>query len=117
MQIYISRDGQSLGPYAPAQINEMLQTGTLSASDLIWIQSGDWEKVSALSCLFGSRFDVSPGIAAPAFGTETTDRIVKPISAVGGGLSAFQANGRGVRAGLGSEAHCSENLMKDAFDL
>jgi hypothetical protein len=118
MQIYISRDGQSLGPYTAAQTNEMLQNGTIATDDLIWVQSGDWERVSALSWLFGSHTDSSPGISAPSFQPGTTDRLVKPISAVGsGGLSAMRANGRGVRPNFGADSEGTDNLMKDAFDL
>lgn len=36
MQIYIHRDGQDLGPYSPEQVNQMLATGELAATDQAW---------------------------------------------------------------------------------
>ena len=47
MKIYISRDGQRLGPYTLQQINAGASFGSFTSSDLAWIEGwADWQPLS-----------------------------------------------------------------------
>ena len=118
MQIHISRDGQNYGPYTPAQITEMLQNGEVSPSDSVWIQSTEWESVSALAGIFGPRSELSSGVTVSMTRNGATDRLTKPASSGGiGGLSSPQSVSHRVRTGMDTESEGMDNLMKDALGL
>ena len=55
---HISVNGQTVGPYAISQMQEMVNRGELTRETLVWCQGmGNWEKatnVSELSSLFGT---------------------------------------------------------------
>ncbi|MHA3772623.1 GYF domain-containing protein [Verrucomicrobiota bacterium sgz303538] len=99
MQIHISRDGQSYGPYTPAQINEMLQNGEVALSDSVWIQSTEWEKVTALAGILGSRAEQSSGV----------------ITSSSGRLSSPQTISHRIRHEVEEEG--TDNLMRNALGL
>jgi len=47
MQIYITRDGQQLGPYTLEQINSGASLGSFTSADLAWIEGWvDWQPLS-----------------------------------------------------------------------
>lgn len=49
MQIHISRDGQSFGPYAEADVKNYLSTGHIRATDLAWHEgAADWKPLNTL---------------------------------------------------------------------
>ncbi len=49
MQIYITRDGQRLGPYSVEDINAQLAAGTVSATDLAWYEGvASWIPLSSV---------------------------------------------------------------------
>lgn len=118
MQIHISRDGQSYGPYTPAQITEMLRNGEVALSDSFWIQSTEWENVSTLAEILTPRSELSGGepVSAPRSGA--TDRLTKPISSgAAGGFSSSQTTIHRIRRGVENESQGMENLMKGAIGL
>lgn len=118
MQIHISRNGQSYGPYTPAQVTEMLRNGEVAMSDSFWIQSTEWEKVSTLAEFIGSHPELSSAgtVSIPRGGT--TDRLTKPVSSgATGGLSSPQTISHRVRRGMETESGGMENLMKGAIGL
>jgi hypothetical protein len=48
-QIYVTRDGQRLGPYSLQEINERLGNAAISPSDLAWYQGiNDWVPLSSV---------------------------------------------------------------------
>src|SRR5687768_6765896 len=111
MQIHISRDGQSYGPYTPAQVSQILQNGELTSSDSVWIQSLEWEAVSALPGLFSTRFDGPNGNAASAIQSDTMNQSLKHNSILRvPGLSSSQSSNYRVRPAIGSDSEGSENL-------
>jgi hypothetical protein len=46
-QWYFARNGQRMGPYSPAELKQLVQSGQLSASDMLWKEGMPrWELVS-----------------------------------------------------------------------
>ena len=85
MQFHIDRDGHRLGPFTLEEINESLEEGTLSPSDLAWEEGvEDWRPLSDI-----------PGVVLPglSFTPEKKSNPFKAvlisllILAVGGGLA------------------------------
>lgn len=46
MNIYISRENQTSGPYNEAQVSEMIQSGTLVTTDLCSVDGTNWQPIS-----------------------------------------------------------------------
>lgn len=118
MQIHISRDGQSYGPYTPEQINQMLQNGEVVSSDSVWVQSTEWEKLSDLSGIFGSRSEAPNGNAVPSARSATESRLpTSSLTGSGMGLVSPQTSSNRNHYGVGPEYDGKENLMKGAIGL
>lgn len=67
MQIYITRDGQRMGPYTAEEVNRQLAAGTISLADLAWYEgAANWMPLSQV-----------PGISASS--TATT-AMTTPVS-------------------------------------
>jgi hypothetical protein len=68
MQIHVSRDGQTYGPYSPTEFQELVHTGHISPRDHVWLQSTEWQPlVSLRQMFFGSEATLSeaPQFASP----------------------------------------------------
>lgn len=70
MQIYITRDGQRLGPYSVEEINAQLAAGTVSATDLAWYEGvTNWiplSSVPGISTGGGATVGAVPTVTAPS---------------------------------------------------
>lgn len=93
MLIHLCRNGQADGPYTAEQFKDMLSSGQIANDVEVWVQSNEWEPLSAFEGCFGARSaSVSP-----------VQRIVTPISSTS---SPFASNER-----LGSKL--PKPLLKD----
>lgn len=67
MQIHISRDGQSFGPYSDVEVRNYLGTGHIKASDLAWQEGqSEWKPLNTLPGFEGYSALVPPVIPTPA---------------------------------------------------
>ena len=68
MQIYITRDGQRLGPYSVEDVNAQLAAGTVSATDLAWYEGiPSWiplSSIAGISAGAGTTPGAMPAVAA-----------------------------------------------------
>lgn len=115
MQIHISRNGETYGPYTPAQIEVLIHSGQLERTDEIWVQSSDWEPLSALGSFFGTpgempqdrlTFDMAVLREAPALSAPARDS----------GQSVLAATAGATRSAM-DEEDGQENMMRMSFGL
>lgn len=68
MQIYLTQNGQTLGPYTGEQLRLMVQGGEISANDLAWHEGvTDWQP-------FNTILDLTPAQAAVSMEERTEER-------------------------------------------
>jgi type II secretory pathway pseudopilin PulG len=67
MNITIHKNGQQLGPYSEAQIEEMLRSGNLSHEDLAWSPGmAEWQPLSSFSIFRNKSDQFAPPISGIA---------------------------------------------------
>lgn len=91
---YVSINGESQGPFADAQLRELVSTGRLGPSDLVWRDGmAEWVGAGTLKGLFpsGATPPPLPTPPRPATPTATVGDTVAPlaITVVGDGKFAF----------------------------
>jgi hypothetical protein len=115
MQIHISRNGETYGPYTPAQIELLIHAGQVEATDEVWVQSSEWEPMTALQHLFGAPGGAPHGKLPP----EAASRCDIPPLAIpvrDAGQSVLAATPPSARLRLDEEEE-QENLMRMSFGL
>lgn len=77
MEIYISRDGQQLGPYSPSDVKQYLKDGSLKRDDLAWCEGcAEWMPLVKIPGLSIS----SPPPSASSSVDTRQSAVEKPVS-------------------------------------
>ncbi len=114
MQIHISRNGENYGPYTPAQIEILIHAGQIEATDEVWVQSSEWEPVTALAHLFGTLAETPQEGALPAGAAQRElPSLVAPARDAGQAVLSSQP----VAARSRTDEEGEENLMRMSFGL
>ena len=113
MQIHISRNGETYGPYTPAQIEILIHAGQIESSDEVWVQSSEWEPVSALGSMVGAVASGSLEAVTPRTSL-TVDRLVlsPPVRETGSLLTQASMPLSRELAGIGEDYDGEVNLSK-----
>lgn len=115
MQIHISRNGETYGPYTPAQIEILTHAGQLKASDEIWVQSSEWEPLTALGRFFGALTEV-PQERLAMDGAALREMPTLSVPARDSGQSVLAATPGPTRSLVEAEEG-QENMMRMSFGL
>ena len=86
MNVYLHRNGQRLGPYPLASLQEMARQGHAQATDLVWQEgAAQWEPLpSFLAARAGGPPSLPPVAPPPMPAPPVVDEIIGPIPGVDG---------------------------------
>ena len=77
--VYIKKNGLTEGPFSYSQLYRMLQAGTLSPSDLAWLEGKAWVPLESIADIAASALPKADGLlpqSEPTKNTSDKDELV-----------------------------------------